>query len=72
MRKGREKMREKVSIPQKLLLTVDEAAEYSNIGQQRIRELFHEPDCDFLLRKGTVTLIKRTKFEQYLMKKEVL
>ena len=64
--------RETVPIHQKLLLTVDEAAEYSHIGTNRIRELINEPDCDFVLRKGTYSLIKRTKFEKYIMDREVI
>lgn len=66
------KSKEIVPIPQKLLLTVEEAAEYSNIGVHRIRDLMEEPDCDFLLRKGSYSLIKRTKFEKYILNKEVI
>lgn len=66
------KQRETVPIPQKLLLTVEEAAEYSNIGVHKIRDLLDEPDCDFVLRKGAYSLIKRTKFEKYILNKEVV
>lgn len=66
------KSKEIVPIPQKLLLTVDEAAEYSNIGVHRIRDLLEEPDCDFALRKGAYSLIKRAKFERYILNKEVI
>lgn len=65
-------MRETIPIPQKLLLTIEEAAEYSHIGVHRIRELLEEKDCDFALRKGSYYLIKRTKFERYIMDKEVI
>lgn len=51
------KQKETVPIPQKLLLTVDEAAEYSNIGVHRIRDLLGEPDCDFAIKKGAYLLI---------------
>jgi len=61
-----------VPIKDKLLLTVDEAAAYSNIGSNRIRELLNASDCDFALRKGAYTLIKRVKFERYILEKEVL
>ncbi len=61
-----------VQIKDKLLLTVDEAAAYSNIGSNRIRELLNERDCDFVLRKGAYTLIKRVKFERYILGKEVI
>lgn len=66
------KQKESVPIPQKLLLTVDEAAEYSNIGVHRIRDLLEEPDCDFALKKGAYSLIKRIRFEQYILRKEVI
>lgn len=62
----------KVDIKDKLLLTVDEAAAYSNIGTNRIRELLEEPDCNFVLKKGAYSLIKRVKFEHYLLEKEVI
>ena len=61
------KIKETVPIYKKLLLTIDEAAEYSNIGVHRIRDLLEEPDCDFVLRKGAYFLIKRTKFESYIL-----
>lgn len=64
--------RNAVPIPQKLLLTVDEAAEYTGIGEKKIRELMLEPDCDFVLKKGTYSLIKRSKFENYLLDREVI
>lgn len=66
------KQKETVPIPQKLLLTVDEAAEYSNIGVHRIRELLEEKDCDFVLKKGAYSLIKRIRFEKYILDKEVI
>lgn len=65
-------MKEIVPIPQKLLLTVEEAAEYSHIGEHRIRELFEEKDCDFVLKKGTYSLIKRVKFEKYILDRETI
>lgn len=65
-------MKETVPIPQKLLLTVEEAAEYSHIGVHKIRELLEEKDCDFVLKKGSYSLIKRVKFERYILDKEVI
>lgn len=66
------KQKEIVPIPQKLLLTIEEAAEYSHIGVHKIRELLEEKDCDFVLKKGTYSLIKRIKFERYILDKEVI
>ncbi|MFG6369447.1 MAG: helix-turn-helix domain-containing protein [Lachnospiraceae bacterium] len=65
-------MKETLSIPQKLLITVEEAAEYSHIGVHKIRELLEEKDCDFVLKKGSYSLIKRVKFEKYILDKDVI
>lgn len=65
-------MKNKIPVPQKLLITIEEAAEYSHIGTNRIRELLNEPDCDFVLKKGAYSLIKREKFERYILSKEVI
>ena len=56
---------------QKLNMTVEEASAYSGIGINRIRELMNERDCDFVLKVGCKKcLIKRIKFERYLMSRE--
>lgn len=65
-------MKETVPIPQKLLITVEEAAEYTHIGEHRIRELLERKDCNFVLKKGTYSLIKREKFEKYILEQEVI
>lgn len=58
---------------EKLNITVEEAAAYSGVGIHRIRELMNENDCDFVLRVGRKkTLIKRVKFEKYLMAHEAI
>lgn len=41
-----------ISVWQKLNMTVEEAAAYSDIGINRIRELMNERDCDFEIRVG--------------------
>ena len=51
-------MREKIPVWKKVNLSIEEAAAYSNIGEAKIRELAKLPDCNFVLMKGTVTLIK--------------
>lgn len=66
------KQKETVPIPQKLLITVEEAAEYSHIGVHKIRELIEEKDCNFVLKKGAYSLIKRIKFERYILDREVI
>lgn len=61
-------MKDNVNIPinDKLLLTVDEAALYTNIGQNRLSELLRKPMCPFVLYVGRKKLIKRKELEKYL------
>jgi excisionase family DNA binding protein len=55
-----------VPIWEKRLLTVDEAALYTNIGQNRIAELLKKPSCPFVIYVGRKKLVKRKEFERYL------
>ena len=58
-----------VPIWQKLNLTIEEAAEYSNIGINRLHQLARDPRCPFVLRVGKKKLIKRAAFEEFLSSK---
>lgn len=60
--------KETVPIPQKFLLTISEAAAYSNIGINTINELAKDPQCSFVLYVGRRKLIKRKEFEKFLEK----
>lgn len=55
-----------VPIWEKLTLTIDEAAEYSNIGINKIRELSNNPRCNFVIFVGKRRLIKRKEFEKFI------
>ena len=56
-----------VPIWEKVTLTVDEAAEYSNIGINRINAMLNEPGCTFVLCVGKgKRLVKRKEFERYI------
>ena len=55
-----------LSINHKLLLTIKEAAEYSNIGINKIDALLKQPNCPFVLYVGTRKLVKRKEFEEFL------
>ena len=59
-------MRE-VEIHNKIALTIEEAAAYSNIGQNKLRELIQMPRCPFVLCVGKKRLIKRVPFEKYII-----
>ncbi len=57
---------EKVPIPQKVTLTIKEAAEYSNIGINRLENLLRNPCCPFVLYVGNKKLVKRKEFEKFI------
>ena len=57
---------EKVPIWEKSNLTIEEAAAYSGIGQNKIRQLTDSERCEFVLWIGTKRLIKRKKFDEYI------
>ena len=61
-------MKETVPIKDKLNLTIEEAAEYSNIGQNRLSTLLKEPRCTFVLYVGKKKLVKRREFDQFISK----
>ena len=58
--------RETVPIVQKRLLTLEEAAEYTGLGINKLRELSNDEHCDFVLWNGSKRMLKRTKLEEYL------
>ncbi len=59
---------DKANIPiwEKSNLTLSEAAAYSGIGINKLRELSDEKRCPFVLFVGTKRLIKRKKLDEYL------
>ena len=54
-----------VPIHLKMNLTSKEAAEYSNIGINKIDSMLRTPNCPFVLYVGTKKLVKRKEFEEY-------
>ena len=55
-----------LSIEHKYLLTIKEASQYFNIGENKLRELTNDSDCPFVLWNGNKRLIKRKEFEKFL------
>ena len=53
-------------IDRKMLLSIREAAEYSNIGINKIDEMLKQPNCPFVLYVGTKKLVKRKAFEDFI------
>ena len=55
-----------VPISEKINLTLEEAAAYSNIVIHKIRMLSEKAECDFVLWVGNKRLIKRQKFAEFI------
>lgn len=56
----------------KMTLTIKEAAEYSNIGINKIDTMLKQPNCPFVLFVGTRKLVKRREFEEYIRREVVI
>ena len=63
---------DEVPIQEKLLLTIREAALYSNIGINRIDAMLREEGCPFVLFVGSRKLVKRREFENYISERFVV
>lgn len=61
-----DKMKQNVPVWEKITMTVEEAAEYSSIGINKIRELSSDPRCNFVIYIGKKRLIKRKEFEKFI------
>ena len=59
-------------IDRKMLLSIREAAEYSNIGINKIDSLLRTPNCPFVLFVGTKKLVKRKEFEEFLSQRLII
>ena len=55
-----------VPIHEKLALTIREAAEYSNIGINKLDDMLRKPNCPFVLFVGKKKLVKRKEFEEFI------
>ena len=63
---------ENVPIHLKVTLTIKEAAEYSNIGINKIDSMLRTPNCPFVLYVGTKKLVKRKEFEEFLSQRLII
>lgn len=57
-----------VPIWEKSNLTLEEAAAYSGIGINKLRQMTDDENCEFVLWIGTKRLIKRRKLDEYIEK----
>lgn len=67
---GKNRRQNMIEIPiwEKSNLTIEEAAVYSGIGRNKLRELTESETCTFVLWIGTKRLIKRRKFDEFIDK----
>ena len=65
-------MKHEVPVWEKSNLTLEEAAAYSGIGINKLREITNERGCNFVLFVGTKRLIKRRLLDAYLEKTDTL
>lgn len=55
-----------VPIQEKVLLTLEEAAEYTGLGMQKLRNISNFESCRFVLWNGSKRMFKRKELEAYL------
>ena len=55
-----------VPIQNKVALSIREAAEYSNIGINKLESLLRSPRCPLVLYVGKKKLVKRKEFEKFI------
>lgn len=57
----------RVQIKDKFCLTIEEASEYFNIGEKKLRKIVSENlDSGFIIQNGVKFLVKRKQFENFL------
>lgn len=61
-----------VPISEKMNLSIREAAEYSNIGINKIDSMLRKPNCPFVLYVGSKKLVKRKAFEEYIRQNQII
>lgn len=60
------KKESQVPIWEKSNLTLEEAAAYSGIGVNKLRDISNDPNCNFVLWVGSKRLIKRRQFDSFI------
>ena len=65
-------MKHEVPIWEKSNLTLEEAAAYSGIGINKLREISNEPGCRFVFFIGKKRLFKRRLLDEYIEKTDAL
>lgn len=61
-------MRVDIPIWEKSNLSFDEAAAYTGVGVNKLRELSNQEDCNFVIRIGSKKMLKRKKLDEFIDK----
>ena len=62
-----------IPIHEKLCLSIEEAAEYSMLGENRLRKIIEEDNSlDWVLYVGAWTRVKRPQFEEWISRQNFL
>lgn len=56
-----------VPLWERVTLTLDEAAAYTGVGINRLRDISNDENCDFVLWVGSKRLLKRKPLEAYIL-----
>lgn len=59
-------MRVDIPIWEKSNLLFDEAAAYTGVGVNKLRELSNQEDCNFVIRIGSKKMLKRKKLDEFI------
>lgn len=58
---------QRIPLWQQYLLTIEEAARYFRIGENKLRQLVNgDPNAEYVLWVGSRALVKRVCFEKYI------
>lgn len=60
------KSAKEVPISEKIVWTIPEASQMTNIGTKKLYELTNNPRCSFVIFIGKRRLIKRKEFERFI------
>lgn len=62
-----EEKRNAVPLWERVTLTLEEAAAYTGIGVNKLREMSDQKNCDYVMWVGNRRMLKRKKLEEYLI-----
>jgi len=62
-----EEKRNAVPIWERVTLTLEEAAAYTGIGINKLREMSDQKNCEYVMWVGNRRMLKRKKLEEYLI-----